>query len=272
MLIAGIGEAAAQLNASSAHLTFLPRGQWENLGEAGFLQRIDQQFHWVNEGYADFEAFLDALASRKRKNIRKERRDALANGITIRRLIGAEITEAHWDAFFAFYMDTGSRKWGRPYLTRAFFSEVGRSMAERILLILAEREGRPIAGAINFLGEKVIYGRNWGCIEDHTPSCISRSATIRRSSTPSRMASTGRGRRAGRAQAGARLQAALTYSAHLIRHEGLRRAVASYLVEERRHVLGAQGLFGAATPFRRGNRPSEPGLVLDEALALARDE
>ena len=132
-----------------------------------FLRRVDQQFHWTDEGYGDFEGFLAALASRKRKALRKERREALAGGITIDWLTGADLTEAHWDAFFAFYMDTGSRKWGTPYLNRKFFSLLGERMADRVLLVMAKRAGRWIAGALNLIGSDTLYGRYWGAVEEH---------------------------------------------------------------------------------------------------------
>src|SRR4051794_22273422 len=166
-LLAGAKAALASFGGSSIHITFIGREDWERLGARGFLQRTDQQFHWLNEGYAGFEDFLAVLASRKRKTIKRERRDAMANGISIERLTGAAITEEAWDAFFAFYMDTGSRKWGRPYLNRAFYAEIGAAMADRILLVMARRQGRYVAGAINFIGSDTLYGRHWGCIEDH---------------------------------------------------------------------------------------------------------
>ena len=133
---------------------------------AGFLLRTDQQFHFRNEAYRDYADFLDTLASRKRKALRKERAAAVQDGITIDRLTGKDLTEAAWDDFFRFYMDTGSRKWGRPYLNRKFFSLVGERMADDVLLVLARRNGRYIAGAINFIGGDRLFGRNWGCIED----------------------------------------------------------------------------------------------------------
>src|SRR5450759_2490518 len=167
----GLADALAEITTaselSSAHVTFLPEEEWRTLGERGFLQRTDQQFHWENAGYATFDDFLAALASRKRKTIRRERKDALAPGIEVNWLTGSDLTEAAWDAFFAFYMDTGSRKWGRPYLTREFFSIVAEKMRDRILLVMAKRAGRWIAGAINFIGADTLYGRNWGAIEHH---------------------------------------------------------------------------------------------------------
>ena len=203
----GITTLARRHGVSSVHATFLPEDEWSFLGEAGFLQRTDQQFHFLNRGYRDFEDFLDALASRKRKAIRRERRDAVASGIDIVHLTGRDLTEAAWDAFFAFYMDTGSRKWGRPYLNRTFFSLLGERMADRILLMLAKRGGRPIAGALNLIGSDTLYGRYWGAIEEHPflhfELCYYQAIEWGIAHGMRR----GRGRRAGRAQARPRLRA-----------------------------------------------------------------
>ena len=166
-LIAGLRALRDRAGASSIHFTFLEKADWDDLGARGFLQRTDKQFHWINQGYRNFEDFLGALSSRKRKAIHRERRDAVANGIVIERLTGADLTERVWDDFFKFYMDTGGRKWGRPYLTRRFFSLIGERMADDVLLVMAKRDGRYIAGAINFIGADALYGRNWGCVEDH---------------------------------------------------------------------------------------------------------
>jgi len=155
-----------KLGVSSLNVTFATEEDWKTLGAAGYLQRTDQQYHFVNEGYRDFDDFLGALASRKRKAIKRERRDALLGGVEIELLTGSDLNEDAWDAFFHFYMDTGSRKWGRPYLNRTFFSLVGERMADKILLVLARRNGRPIAGALNFIGSDTLYGRNWGTIDD----------------------------------------------------------------------------------------------------------
>src|SRR5262249_24784470 len=163
----GLVEICGRSNASSVHATFLTEPEWQLLGRRGYLKRTHQQFHWENAGYASFDAFLGALASRKRKTIRREREDALANGISVHWLTGSDLTEGVWDAFFDFYMETGSRKWGRPYLTREFYSLVGQKMADRILLVMAKRNGRWIAGAINFIGADTLFGRHWGCIEHH---------------------------------------------------------------------------------------------------------
>jgi len=251
-LIAGLRALSHQTGASSVHVTFLPRDEWEILGAAGFLQRTDQQFHWANDGYATYDDFLGALASRKRKALKKERREAVAAGIEIEHLTGAAITEAHWDAFFAFYMDTGSRKWGRPYLTRTFFSLVGERMADRVLLVMAKRAGRYIAGAINFIGANTLYGRNWGCLEQHPylhfEVCYHQAIDF----------AIARG--LARVEAGAQGEHKLargyrpvtTYSAHDIADPGLRNAVARYLVQEREHVAAINEELEELAPFRKG--------------------
>jgi predicted N-acyltransferase len=250
-LIAGLRALRAQTEASSIHVTFMREAEWERAGAAGFLKRTDQQFHWVNAGYATFDAFLDSLAARKRKVIRRERRDALTPGITIEHLTGADITEAHWDAFFAFYTDTGARKWGSPYLNRRFFSLLSERMANRVLLIMARREGRYIAGAINLIGDAALYGRNWGCIEDHPflhfEVCYYQAIDF----------AIARGLR--RVEAGAQgehklargYRPVLMHSAHDIADPGLRRAVADYLRRERAHVDALVGEFETLTPFKR---------------------
>ena len=232
-LLAAGAAAVTQLEASSLHITFLTQSEWKGAGAMGFLQRTDQQFHWSNRGYANFDQFLAELSSAKRKNLRKERAAVFAEGVEFEWLTGRDITEAHWDLFFAFYMDTGGRKWGRPYLTRDFFSRVGQSMGEQIVLILARRGGRFIAGALNFSGEGVLFGRNWGCTESipflHFETCYYQAIEF----------AIARG--LSRVEAGAQGEHKLlrgylpvpTYSTHFIAHPGLRRAVADYLAHER---------------------------------------
>ncbi len=254
-LVGALRALRAQTKASSVHVTFMREPEWARAAEAGFLTRLDRQFHWENEDYADFDAFLEALTSRKRKAIRRERRDALGNGITVESLTGAEITEAHWDAFFRFYTDTGSRKWGRPYLNRRFFSLVGARMADRILLVMAKRAGRYVAGAINFIGDATLYGRNWGCIEQHPflhfEVCYYRAIDF----------AIARGLR--RVEAGAQgehklargYRPTLTRSAHDIADPGLRRAVADYLAREQRYVSAAAEELAEAGPFRHADDP-----------------
>jgi predicted N-acyltransferase len=249
--IAGLRALREQIGASSIHATFLQQDDIDALSTEGFLRRDDRQFHWFNDGYKSFDDFLAALSSRKRKAIRRERRDALADGITIEWVTGRDITEAHWDAFFSFYMDTGSRKWGRPYLNRLFFSLIGERMADRVLLVMAKREGRTIAGAINLIGDKRLYGRNWGCIEDrpflHFEVCYYQAIDF----------AIARG--LDRVEAGAQgehklargYRPVITSSAHDIADPSLRRAVQAYLEQERLYVSEAAEELAEATPFRR---------------------
>jgi predicted N-acyltransferase len=242
---------AAELGVSSLHMTFLTREEWELAGRLGLLQRIDQQFHWQNQGYRSFEDFLNALAARKRKAIRKERRAALSGGIEIEWLTGRDLTETHWDAFFAFYMDTGSRKWGSPYLTRSCFSLLGESMAEEILLVLAKRSGRYIAGALNFIGNDALYGRYWGSIEAHDflhfEVCYYQAIEF---AVAHRLARVEAGAQGGHKFARGYLPVA-TYSAHHIADPALRRAVADYLKRERLAVTHEMALLGEESPYRR---------------------
>jgi uncharacterized protein len=252
-LVAGIRALRQQTGASSIHATFLPRAQFEALTEQGFLGRIDQQFHWFNEGYANFDGFLESLASRKRKVIRRERREALEPGITVERLTGSAITEAHWDAFHTFYEDTGARKWGRPYLNRRFFSLIGERMADRILLVMAKREGRYIAGAINFIGRETLYGRNWGCIEDHPflhfELCYYQAIEYAIEAGLKRVEAGAQGEH----KLARGYRPVTTYSAHDIADPGLRRAIADYLMRERGYVEAVGEELEEALPFRRGS-------------------
>jgi len=228
-------QVAQQTEVSSLHVTFMPERQWQLAAEFGCLKRVDTQFHWQNQGYGTFDDFAAELSSKKRKNIRRERREAVANGIDIEWLTGA-ISEAQWDAFYGFYVDTGNRKWGTPYLNREFFSRIGESMPERVLLILCKRAGRYIAGAINFIGDDALFGRNWGCIEDHRflhfETCYYQAIDFAIA------------HRLERVEAGAQGSHKIargylpkpTYSAHWIRDPRLRDAVQRYLREERRYV------------------------------------
>ena len=236
---------------SSAHVTFLTKEEWQALGERNFLRRTDQQFHWENANYESFDDFLAALASRKRKTIRRERKEALSAGIEVSWLTGTDLTESVWDAFFAFYMETGSRKWGRPYLTREFFSVVSEKMRDRILMVMARRAGRWIAGAINFIGADTLYGRNWGAIEHHPflhfELCYYQAIDY----------AIAHGLK--RVEAGAQGEHKLargylphtTYSAHFVANPDLRRAIADYLARERVYVQAAAEELAAAAPFRK---------------------
>ena len=243
--------AMKELHASSLHITFLTESEWRAAGEAGYLLRTDQQFHWENRGYTTFDQFLSELNSSKRKNLRKERESVRAEGVEFDWLTGGDLTEAAWDAFFAFYMDTGGRKWGHPYLTREFFSRVGASMADQILLIMAKRNGSYIAGALNFFGGGTLFGRNWGCSEFvpflHFETCYYQAIEF----------AIARGLR--KVEAGAQGEHKLlrgympttTYSAHHIAHPGLRRAVDDYLKREREAVAGHIDELAEHGPFRK---------------------
>jgi hypothetical protein len=235
---------------SSAHVTFLPERDWTALGGGPWLKRTDTQFHWLNGGYASFDDFLAALSARKRKNIRKERAAVHAAGIEIVAITGNDIREEHWDAFFAFYMDTGSRKWGSPYLTRDFFSRVGETMRERVLLIMCRRRGRWIAGALNFIGSDALYGRNWGAIEHH--DCLHFEACYYQA------IDYAIAHRLARVEAGAQGPHKLargyvpvpTYSLHHLADPRLSRAVADYLERERHAVSEDRKWLAAHAPFR----------------------
>ena len=242
-------QVAAKINLSSIHATFMHEDQWQRAAEQGFLKRMDQQFHWHNGGYATFDDFLADLASKKRKNIKRERRDALANGIEIEWLTGDTLTEAHWDAFYQFYMDTGSRKWGSPYLTRRFFSEVNDRLPEDTLLIMAKRDGRYIAGAINFIGGDTLFGRNWGCIEDHRflhfEVCYYQAIDFAISRGLKKVEAGAQG--SHKVARGYLPQA--TYSAHWIADAQFRDAVARFLDDERQYVEQDLAYVEAHTPF-----------------------
>ena len=258
VLAEGLRALRAETGASSIHATFLTEADSAALARAGFLSRIDKQFHWFNEGFASFEDFLDALASRKRKAIRRERREALADGITVELLTGSDITEAHWDAFFAFYMDTGSRKWGSPYLNRRFFSLVGERMASNILLVMAKRAGRYIAGAINFIGGDALYGRNWGCIEDHPflhfELCYYQAIEYAIAKGLARVEAGAQGEhKLARGYRPVETRSALDFA-----DAGFRRAVADYLARESRAVGAMNDALAEHLPFRRSGAQSEP--------------
>jgi predicted N-acyltransferase len=252
VLGAAAAELAQRIGASSVHATFLIKSEWDALGAQGYLKRTDRQFHWSNAGYKTFDDFLAGLASRKRKAIRKERREALADGIAIEQLTGSDIKEEHWDAFFAFYMDTGSRKWGRPYLNRRFFSQLGAAMPERCLLVMAKRGARYVAGALNLIGGDCLYGRYWGSVEHHP--CLHFEVCYYQAIDYA--IAHGLGRVEAGAQGEHKLARgylpATTYSAHYIADEGFRRAVARYLEQEREEVAETVAVLTEYGPYRRG--------------------
>jgi len=251
LLAVGAVRLAERHKVSSLHVTFAPEDEWRIFGECDYLQRTGKQFHFMNEGYRDFDDFLAALASRKRKTIKRERRDALAGGIVVDRLTGNDLNESAWDAFFEFYMDTGSRKWGRPYLNRRFFSMISERMADRILLILARRGDRPIAGALNFIGSNTLYGRNWGTIDDqpflHFELCYYQAMewAIDHGLTYVEAGAQGEHKLA-RAY-----RPTTTYSAHWIANPSFRRAVADFLDYERNDVAHESAMLADFMPFRK---------------------
>jgi predicted N-acyltransferase len=250
ILPAALTQACRQLKLSSVHVTFCTEAEWDLLGEAGWLQRIGMQFHWHNAGYATFDDFLSALSSRKRKVLRRERRDANAAGLTFHALSGAEITERHWDAFFRFYSSTVDRKWGSAYLTRRFFSLLGERLGHRVVLMLAEARGKPVAGALNVAGKDALYGRNWGCRGDwpflHFELCYYRAIDWAIAHGLKRVEAGAQGRH--KIQRG--YMPSPTFSAHWIAHSGLRRAVASFLDQERQHICAEMEALAESSPFR----------------------
>jgi predicted N-acyltransferase len=251
-MASALEQACQSLDLSSVHVTFCTKDEWDGLGEAGWLRRIGMQFHWENEGYADFDGFLGALSSRKRKVLRRERRDANAAGLTFHALSGAEITERHWDAFYAFYQSTVDRKWGSAYLTRSFFSLLGQRLGDRVVLMYAENAGKPVAGALNLAGDEALYGRNWGCRGDwpflHFELCYYRAIDWAIEHGLKRVEAGAQGRH--KIQRG--YMPKHTYSAHWIAHSGLRRAVANFLVDERAGIEAEMAALAEESPFRKG--------------------
>ena len=251
VLLKTAAAAVKQIGASSLHVTFLTREEWRAAGNSGFLLRTGQQFHWENRGYASFDQFLGELSSAKRKNLRKERLSVRQAGVTFDWLTGKDITEAHWDQFFAFYMDTGGRKWGTPYLTREFFSRLGDGLAHQTLLVMAKSDGKYIAGALNLFGEGTLYGRNWGAVKHlpllHFEACYYQAIDF----------AIARGLK--KVEAGAQGEHKLlrgylpveTYSAHVIVHKGLARAVDDFLQAERAAIAENIADLARHAPFRK---------------------
>jgi uncharacterized protein len=250
-LVRGLVELCRIDGASGVHVTFATEDEFRFLGEIGFLQRTDQQFHWENAGYGSFDEFLGALASRKRKTIRREREDALKNGIEVHWLTGSDLTEDVWDHFFAFYMETGSRKWGIPYLTRPFFSLIGESMRDRVLLVMAKRGGRWIAGAINFIGSETLFGRHWGAVEHHPflhfELCYYQAIDYAIAHKLSRVEAGAQGEH----KIARGYMPTTTYSAHYIADPALRRGIADYLKRERSYVAAMGAELAATSPYRQ---------------------
>lgn len=256
-LAAAAVRVAERLGVSSLHVTFPTETELAVLQQSGFLVRLGYQFHWENRGYGSFEEFLSDLASRKRKALRKERQSVAASGIVLRTLTGPDIKERHWDAFWRFYLDTAGRKWGHPYLNRAFFGRLGETMGDRVVLVMAETQaGEPVGGALNLLGEDALYGRYWGSTDAwrflHFEACYYRAIDF------------AIGRRLKRVEAGAQGEHKVqrgylprsTWSAHWIASSGLRRAVQRFLAAERPAIEASIQALAAESPFRRDDQPS----------------
>ncbi|MBY6241093.1 GNAT family N-acetyltransferase [Methylosinus sp. Sm6] len=250
-LIAALRALRQAAEASSLHVTFGTKAETRALEAAGFAPRVGEQFHFLNENYRDFDDFLAALSSRKRKTIKRERRDALGDDLSIDLLRGADIKPEHWDRFFAFYMDTGARKWGRPYLTREFFHQIGATMAERVLLVMARRGDEHIAGAINFLGDDAIYGRNWGALEErpflHFEVCYYQAIEYAIRHGYKRVEAGAQGEH----KLARGYRPAPTRSAHDFADARLRTAVDEFLSREKVAIDEAVADYEAGLPFRR---------------------
>jgi len=243
--------AVQQLAISSAHLTFLQKTEADLATKLGYLVRTDQQFHWQNNGYENFGDFLGALSSRKRKQIKKERQTALADGIKIERLQGGQITDEHWDQFFAFYQDTGTRKWGQPYLNREFFSRIHTDMPDNIVLFMCKRSGKYIAGALNFLGPDRLYGRYWGCLEDHPclhfETCYYQAIDFAIEHGLKTVEAGAQGpHKLARGYTPVK-----TYSAHWMANQGFRDAVDRFLKVERQDINAEVDYMRTRSPFKK---------------------
>ncbi|MGJ0391646.1 MAG: GNAT family N-acetyltransferase [Methylocystis sp.] len=239
------------VQASSIHITFPTQEEAYALRDAGFVLRAGEQFHFLNEGYSNFEDFLGALSSRKRKSVKRERREALGDDLSIELLRGADIKPEHWEAFFAFYMDTGARKWGRPYLTRAFFDLIGAAMPDRILLVMAKQGAQYVAGAINFLGDDAIYGRNWGALTDrpflHFEVCYYQAIDYAIAHGYKRVEAGVQGEH----KLARGYRPVVTWSAHDFADAGFRAAIADYCIRERKALNEIMAAQKDELPFRK---------------------
>lgn len=245
-------QACTELGLSSVHTTFCTQAEWEALGEAGWLRRIGKQFHWENAGYTSFDDFLAALSSRKRKGLKRERRDANNAGLVFKTLRGHEITAQYWAAFYRFYTSTVDRKWGSAYLTKSFFPMLSERLGDQVVLMLAEDDGRPVAGALNLMGDGTLFGRNWGCKGDypflHFELCYYRAIDFAIEHKLTRVEAGAQGEH--KIQRG--YVPKPTYSAHWIAHPGLRRAIGEYLDAERPAVEAEMAELATYSPYRRG--------------------
>lgn len=250
ILVSAMLKIAKQHGVSSLHLTFLTKEEWKRLGNLSFMQRTSSQFHWENKNYRDFDDFLDSLISRKRKSIKKERRRVCEEGIELFCLTGDELSEEKWDIFYGYYTDTIDRKWGRSYLTRDFFSILGETMSNLAMLVLAEHNNNPVAGALNFLGSETIFGRNWGCSQDfkflHFEACYYQAIEYAINNKLKWV-------EAG-AQGPHKIQRGYlpreVYSAHWIKNDSLSAAIEGFLERERKEVDYQISELMRYSPFR----------------------
>jgi predicted N-acyltransferase len=249
--VAGMVELARRLRVSSLHVNFAEEADAETLAEAGFLERLGQQFHWTNPGYRDFDDYLAALNSRKRKAVKKERREALASGLEIEALTGKDLASRHWDAFYEFYLATVDRKWGSAYLSRRFFALIGERMPEKILLVMARRAGKYVAGALHLLGRDALYGRNWGSHGDykflHFECCYYQAIEFAIQHRLKRVEAGAQGPH--KIQRG--YLPAPIRSAHWLADAAFARAVASFLARERKMIEENMESLAEFSPFRQ---------------------
>ena len=243
-------QACGELNLSGVHVTFCTEPEWEALGQAGWLQRMGLQFHWHNEGFKSFDDFLGLMSSRKRKTLKRERRDAQNAGLDFVTLRGHEIKRHHWDAFYRFYTSTVDRKWGSAYLTRKFFPLLSERLGDAVVLMMAEHNGVPVAGALNLVGSDTLYGRNWGCKGDwpflHFELCYYRAIDFAIEHGLKRVEAGAQGEH--KIQRG--YMPCPTYSAHWLSHAGLRRAIGAFLQEERAEILQRMEALATLSPFK----------------------
>ena len=254
VLLSGLIQLSERLKVSSLHMTFSNKQEWQLCGELGLLQRTGRQFHWINDGFENFDNFLAALSSRKRKSIRKERRTIREKNIVIRTLTGDQIKERHWDSFYAFYQNTSDRKWGQAYLNREFFSLLGETMGQRVLLIIAEFDGHFVGGALNMIGENTLYGRYWGCLENfkylHFEVCYYQAMDFAIKEGLRKVEAGAQGEH--KLQRGYLPTA--TYSAHWIANLGFRKAVEQFLIQETNAINDEINYLNDYSPFKKPNQ------------------
>ena len=250
-MLSGLIKLAEKLQVSSFHITFPNKEEWDIFGQNGLLKRTDRQFHWINNGFDTFEDFLTTLSSRKRKGIRKERRTVLENNIVVHFLTGEKIKKHHWDSFFSFYQNTADKKWGQAYLNRSFFLQIGKNLGKSLLLVMAEKEGRFVGGALNLIGKDALFGRYWGCLEEfkflHFEICYYRAMDFAIKNCLRRVEAGAQGHH--KLQRG--YLPSPTYSAHWIANDAFKKAIADYLDEETRAINVEIKSLNKLSPFKK---------------------